>query len=74
VAESVKPHGALIRGKPKAGFLGLGVVHVALAGAEAPRTLHDALLAARIGGLNGITFIGGAENPHRKKTRSREVG
>jgi len=43
-------------------FLGLGVVHVALAGAETPRAFHDALLADEIGGLNGVAFVGGAED------------
>lgn len=37
-------------------FFGLGVVHVALAGAESSRALHDALLADKVGGLDGIGF------------------
>lgn len=42
--------------------LGFGVVHVALACAEAPRTLHNAFPAEKIGGLDGISLIGGAED------------
>lgn len=43
-------------------FLGFGVVYVAFAGAESPRAFHDALLADKIGGLDGIGLVGGAED------------
>ena len=43
-------------------FFGFGVVHVALAGAESPRAFHHALFADEIGGLNGVAFVGGAED------------
>ena len=43
-------------------FLGFGIVHVAPAGAESPRAFHHALLADEIGGLNGVGFVGRAEN------------
>jgi len=43
-------------------LLGFGVVHVVLVGAESPRPFYHALLADEVGGLNGIGFIGGAED------------
>ena len=39
-------------------FLGFGIVYVTLASAETPRTLHDALLAKKISGLDGVGFVG----------------
>src|ERR1043166_8132945 len=43
-------------------LLGLGVIHSSLACAVAPGALDDALLAEKVRGLDGIGFLGGAEN------------
>jgi hypothetical protein len=43
-------------------FLRFGVVDVALAGAESRSAFHQPLFAKKIGGLDGIGFIGGAED------------
>jgi hypothetical protein len=43
-------------------FLSFGIVHVAFTGAEAPRALHHVLLAKKVSSLNGVRFVGGAED------------
>lgn len=43
-------------------FFNFVVIHVALAGAVTPGAFYDPFFADEIGGLNGIGFIGGAEN------------
>ena len=43
-------------------FLDFVVIHIALACTEAPRAFDDALLAEKIGSLDGVGFIGGAED------------
>lgn len=43
-------------------FFNFVVSHVALSGIVTPGAFHDPLFANKIGGLNRIGFIGGAEN------------
>ena len=43
-------------------LLGFGIVHVAFTGAEPPRALHHAFLAKKVSSLNGIGFVGSAED------------
>ena len=43
-------------------FLGFGKIHTALASTRTPRPFDHLFFAQEIGGLNGIRFIGGAEN------------
>jgi hypothetical protein len=43
-------------------LLGFGVIHAALSGAGTPRAFHHLLFAKKIGGLDGIGFVGGAKN------------
>src|SRR5260221_1265492 len=43
-------------------FFGFGIVHIALAGTVSPRALHHVILAQKVSSLNGIQFVGGAED------------
>ena len=43
-------------------FLGFIVIHIAFAGTVAPRAFYDPFFPDEIGGLNGISFVGGTEN------------
>ena len=43
-------------------LLGFGVVHILPSGTVTPRAFHDALLAKKVGGLDCIRFVGGAED------------
>jgi hypothetical protein len=55
-------------------FLDLGVVDVALSGTVAPGAFHDSLLADKIGGLNGVGFMGArkmAERSRRSQPRAQ---
>jgi len=43
-------------------FLGFGVVHILPSGTVSSRAFHDALLAEKIGGLDCVSLVGGAED------------
>ena len=43
-------------------FLCFVVIDIAFAGTVTPRAFYHPLFADEIGGLNGIGFVGGAEN------------
>ena len=55
-------------------FFGFGVIHVALAGAESPRAFYHALLADEVGGLDGIGFVGGAEDEAIAEIQGQHFG
>jgi hypothetical protein len=55
-------------------FFGLGAVHVALARAESPEAFHDALFADEVCCLDGIGFIGGAEDEAVAEIQGQHFG
>lgn len=55
-------------------FLGLGIVDITLAAGAALRTLHDAFLAENVGGLDGLAFVGDAEDHSVTRVQGEDFG